>query len=137
MDEKSSASQRLIQNIQALRYRISAEKALYCEMKPLLENNHPKAWSIVANTLKTIAIYYSGEITRAKNDTADWMRGLKVSGGYADNETVDAAHEFVDDIKKIATANESPENTTAYINFASDLLVGLTKNIEDSWYAKK
>lgn len=104
--EKPSPSQRLNAAIQILRSSIARERTLYVEMQRVLEKDFPDAWAEVSNGIKAIAIYYNGEIARAKNDLADWMNGHDVGGTYADAPIIKDLHEYIDSVKEMAISND-------------------------------
>lgn len=55
------------------------------QFKDLLAVRHSDIWEVVESTLNTRMLFYDGEITRAKNDTARYLRGedVKKPSGYS------------------------------------------------------
>lgn len=132
MDHQLTASQRLAQTIQILRSRIAEERLLYGNMQRTLETDFPEAWAAVSQAIKDVAVYYSGEIARAKNDMADWMQGHKVVGTYADHDAVNAVHEYINDIR-IMFPDPDEDEMKAAVELIRDMLPA----VEEARYARQ
>lgn len=94
----STATERLQKATQVLRSKLADERGVYYRNQKKFEVYHPNEWKVVSEAIKTIALYYHGEIVRAKHDLADWMNGHEVHGTYGDNEAVPEIHTTIDEL---------------------------------------
>lgn len=154
----STVVERLKQTTQVLRSKIDEERNLYMKHKGQLELYYPNEWKVVAEAIKTVALYCNGEIARAKHDVADWMNGHEVHGTYGDLDSIDMLHECLDyllvaldaagkaadrynreqhDPVKAGTAKMDAEAALGEVKAALELIQDMAKNIEERCYAER
>lgn len=155
----STATERLQQTIQVLRSKLAEERKVYHVSRERLEVYYPNEWKLVAEAIKTVALYWHGEIVRAKHDLADWMNGHEVRGTYGGLESVTELHEIVlkdlpdlldaagkakerynsqqiDPLDAGASKGEY-ESAIGELKAAVDLIQSLAKDIEEKCYAER
>lgn len=154
----NTATERLQQTIQALRFSLANERKVYHNAREMLEVYYPNEWKVVADAVKDVALYYHGEIVRAKHDLADWIQGHEVHGTYGDRESVDEIHtllkvlpELLDVAGKLkarydsersdsinsSTAKLQYENAEREVQAAIDMIKDMAKDIEEHCYAER